>query len=93
MSSNDALSGKQDIYIVQEVQAYISPCMFALGNNKASVASQHAYDLFSEFARVNYLQQSVNRYKLQWAQVTAILRQGSLHVKTLRGDEAEGIKG
>lgn len=46
MSSNDALSGKQDIYIVQEVQAYISPCMFALGNNKASVARHHAYDLF-----------------------------------------------
>lgn len=84
MSSNDAFSGKQDIYVVQEVQVHISPHMFASGNNKASVARHHAYDFFcqlllvtaeSEFARVNYLQRSVNRYKLQWARVTAVLKQ------------------
>lgn len=90
------MSSKRDSLFLPDVRLHqVTP--------RLSVDRHHAYDFpllatsgdsgKQQFARVNYLQHNVDRYKLQVAQVTAILRNGSLYVKKLSGANARELKG
>lgn len=93
---------KQDIYVVQKYR-FISPhiCLHQATTRPLWLGTMRMISFASYFwwqrkangfARVNYLQRSVNRYKLQWAWVTAVLKQKDPCMLNTRGDDAEGIK-